>query len=131
MKILRSGFSSGMTTTALVKTMNFGAQNTRQRQAVWKRQDFMHQRCQEVEQKLRIYCMGLVEEESQYQTYAGRASDWSWYGHTYDSIWPAANRPPLEFIHRTAHDFLIDTETGREILDMDTSSGFSLNYQLT
>jgi hypothetical protein len=93
-------------------------------------QDVIQKSCREVKRSLRVYCMGLVEERGTDDTLScQQASDWCWYGHTYDSIWPVANAPRLEFIHRTAADFLTDTKAGSEILSLDTSSDFDLYCQ--
>jgi hypothetical protein len=90
----------------------------------------MRKRCQEVERKLKIYCVGLVEVRTEDPLDMREAAILSWYGHTYDGVWPVATSPALQFLHRTARDFLIDTEPGRKILDCDTSSGFTVHYQL-
>ncbi|KAH8788039.1 hypothetical protein F5883DRAFT_657473, partial [Diaporthe sp. PMI_573] len=92
--------------------------------------DAIDEPCQEVERKLKIYCVGLVEVRTEDPLDMREAAILSWYGHTYDGVWPVATSPALQFLHRTARDFLIDTEPGRKILDCDTSSGFTVHYQL-
>lgn len=91
-------------------------------------EDDMLQEYRKVETKLNIYCVGLIQtvstpkREYSMQIVAGC----SWYGHVYDRIFPVATKTRLDFIHRTARDFLTDTESGREILSFDTSSDFSI-----
>ncbi|KAG6353714.1 hypothetical protein INS49_005423 [Diaporthe citri] len=92
------------------------------------REDDMLQQCREVEKKLNIYCVGLIQTVSAVNN--AYVSGCSWYGHIYDRIFRVATRTELEFIHRTASDFLTDTKSGREILGFDTSSDFSIQCRL-
>lgn len=96
------------------------------------REDDMLQQCREVEKKLNIYCVGLIQTVSvPKQEYSWKPiADCSWYGQVYDRIVPVATRTRLAFIHRTASDFLNDTKSGREILGFDTSSDFSIECRL-
>lgn len=90
-------------------------------------EDDMLQQYRKVEKKLNIYCVGLIQTVP----VSNRLySNYSWYGHVYDRIYPVATRIRLEFIHRTARDFLTDTKSGREILGFDTSSDFSIDCRL-
>lgn len=97
------------------------------------REDDILQQCRDVEKKLKIYCVGLIQTVSgpvsshRIESAAGS----SWYGHVYDRILPIATGPELMFIHRTARDFLVDTETGRKILGFDTTSDFCITCRLT
>lgn len=91
-------------------------------------EDEMLQRCREVEKKLRLYCVGLIQTVSASMIESAAGS--SWYGHVYDRIFPIATGAGLTFIHRTARDFLTDTKTGREILSFDTTSYFSIACRL-
>ncbi|KAL1867911.1 hypothetical protein Daus18300_006186 [Diaporthe australafricana] len=93
-------------------------------------QDTMLQKCRQVEKKLNIYCSGLVEKGPESQIDEHGMADYSWYGHMYDSIYPIANGSNLQFIHRTASDFLTDTESGGKILGFDTSSDFTVNCRV-
>lgn len=95
-------------------------------------QDVMLQKCREVEKKLNIYCFGLIElgPELPFDELEELAVDLSWYGHIYDNLFPLAVSSELNFIHRTACDFLTDTEPGREILALDTSSGFAIHCRI-
>lgn len=90
------------------------------------------QKCEEIERTLSVYCFGLIElgPEMEFPEDTGAAA--CWYGHKYDSIFSLANNSgPLQFIHRTARDFLLDTISGKDILNYDTSSKFCLAYRLT
>lgn len=91
-------------------------------------EDDMLQLYGKVERNLKIYCVGLIQMVSA-PTYRFPAGC-SWYGHVYDRIFPVATRTRLEFIHRTASDFLTDTESGREILGFDTSSDSSIECRI-
>lgn len=86
--------------------------------------------CQEVERKLKIYCVGLVEVKGERQSGNNTKADKSWYGQMYDSVWAVSRSPYLQFIHRTAADFLCDTELGKKILGFDTSSEFTIDIEL-
>ncbi|KAL2276537.1 hypothetical protein FJTKL_00842 [Diaporthe vaccinii] len=96
------------------------------------REDDMLQQCREVEKKLNIYCVGLIQPVpvSKFEHSGEFVADCSWYGHVYDRILPAATWRRLDFIHRTASDFLTDTKSGRGILGFDTSSDFCIECQL-
>lgn len=90
-------------------------------------EDFMLQECREVQKKLKIYCIGLIEAMPVTQCdYIGIEVDCSWYGHGYDRIRHAVDLTELDFIHRTASDFFTDTKSGRDILAFDTSSDLSI-----
>ncbi|KAJ0115588.1 hypothetical protein J7T55_010411 [Diaporthe amygdali] len=93
-------------------------------------QDIMLRRCQEVERKVKIYCAGLVESGTEGRVDEAHRDTSSWYGHMYDMVWPIATSSDLQFIHRTARDFLTDTESGRKILDFETASEFTVHYRL-
>lgn len=91
--------------------------------------DIMLQKCREVERNANVYCFGLIELLS--------TSDPTWsqalgmYGHEFDDLIPFADGSRvLRFIHRTAHDFLVDTEDGKEILNFNNSSKFSLETRI-
>lgn len=86
--------------------------------------------CQRVEERLNIYCVGLVEVGPRKQVDHELAAMVSWYGPTYDSVFPLRDSSALRFIHRTASDFLTDTDAGGKILSFDKSSGFSIVYRL-
>lgn len=92
------------------------------------REDEMLQQCREVEKKLKIYCVGLIQTVS--APMIESAADSSWYGHVYDRIFPIATELGWTFIHRTARAFLTDTKTGREILGFDTTSDFFITCRL-
>lgn len=93
------------------------------------REDDMLQQYMKVEKKLNIYCVGLIEtvEDNHYMR---PAADFSWYGRVYDRIFPVAAWTRLEFVHRTARDFLTDTKSGREILEFDASPDSFIEYRL-
>lgn len=93
-------------------------------------EDVMLQRCRETEKKVDVYCFGLVEFDEQ-------SNHFAWprvvgiYGHEYDELVQfTGDRRVLRFIHRTAHDFLVDTAEGKEILDFNASSALSLETQM-
>lgn len=93
------------------------------------REDEMLQQYRRVQKKLNVYCVGLIETmEDDYNI--GPAAHYSWYGHVYDGIFEVAVTTRLEFVHRTARDFLTDTKSGREILGFDTSSELSIECRL-
>lgn len=98
------------------------------------REDDMLQQYRRVEKKLNIYCVGLIQTvpdpRSRNTFYMQEMSACSWYGHVYDRIFDVAMRTDLEFVHRTARDFLSDTKSGREILGFDTSSELSIECRL-
>lgn len=90
------------------------------------------QKCEEIERMLGVYCFGLIELGPEMEFPEDTAAAACWYGHKYDSIFPLANNSrPLQFIHRTARDFLLDTTSGKDILNYDTSSEFCLEYRFT
>lgn len=95
------------------------------------REDDMLQQYRRVQKKLNIYCVGLIET-MKHDHHRGPAADYSWYGHVYDRIFEVAVAvtTKLDFVHRTARDFLTDTESGREILAFDTSSELSIECRL-
>lgn len=92
--------------------------------------DVMLQKCKEVERKVDDYCFGLVEigpesRHGQLPKVTGM------YGFYYDDLIPfAESRSTLRFIHRTAHDFLLDTEEGKAILSFNAASKMSLETRL-
>lgn len=92
--------------------------------------EVMLQTCQRVEERLNVYCVGLVEVGPRKLAEKELAAMVSWYGQKYDSVFPLRDSSALRFIHRTASDFLTDTEAGGKILSFDTSSGFSIVYRL-
>lgn len=91
-------------------------------------EDDILQQYRKVEKKLNIYCVGLIQTVS--SPFGKSAADCSWYGHVYDRLFPFAQGTRLEFVHRTARDFLTDTKSGREILEFDTSSKCSIEGRL-
>lgn len=96
------------------------------------REDDMLQQYRRVKKKLNIYCVGLIQTVDTSSRMYSRIS-WctcSWYGHVYDNIIPFAHSAELEFVHRTARDFLTDTKSGREILEFDTSSKYCIESRL-
>lgn len=98
------------------------------------REDDILQQYRKVEKKLNIYCVGLIHTVSdplpRTKYYMRSVSDRSWYGHVYDRIFEVAVMTKLEFVHRTARDFLTDTKSGREILEFDASSELSIECRL-
>lgn len=92
------------------------------------REDDMLQQYMKVEKKLNIYCVGLIETIGGYRYM--KSADFSWYGRVYDRIFPVAMGTRLDFVHRTARDFLTDTKSGREILEFDTSSDSFIECRL-
>lgn len=95
------------------------------------REDDMLQQYRRVQKKLNIYCVGLIET-MKHDHHRGPAADYSWYGHVYDRIFEVAVAvtTKLDFVHRTARDFLTDTKSGREILAFDTSSELFIECRL-
>ncbi|KAJ4386878.1 hypothetical protein N0V93_009777 [Gnomoniopsis smithogilvyi] len=88
-------------------------------------------KCQEFEKKIKIYCFGLVEIVPGKHHYIPRdAALQSWYGHKYDNVFLHAYASRLRFVHRTAMDFLTDTELGQKVLAFDKLSNFALHYRL-
>ncbi|ETS80322.1 hypothetical protein PFICI_07851 [Pestalotiopsis fici W106-1] len=90
------------------------------------------QRCQEVERKIGIYCFGLIELGPG-QDYLGDEDTTvvGHYGDAFDKLLPlTGGKRVLRFMHRTAHDFLLDTADGRAILEFDTSSKISLEIRI-
>ncbi|KAK2613214.1 hypothetical protein N8I77_000140 [Diaporthe amygdali] len=92
--------------------------------------ELMLEKCREVERKLKVCCVGLVEVGAETPFKKQDAAYSSWYGHMYDDVWPIARSSGLQFIHRTAYDFLSDTELGAKILSFSCSSDFTSNCQL-
>lgn len=89
------------------------------------------QRCREVERQIDVYCFGLVELLPNRKDDGDRIKTIGLYGDKYDRILPSTSgNKLLQFIHRTAHDFLLDTEEGRAILDLDMSSNMSLEIRI-
>lgn len=75
--------------------------------------------CQDIMSSIRIRCAGLLEFHPRKHNLVVGAND---------VISNLFGR--ITFIHRTAHDFLIETEAGRRILGHDSSTDFSLQYEL-
>lgn len=92
--------------------------------------DTMLDECRQVQRMLKISCFGLVEVAPENAIEKGDADNMSWYRGTYDSILPLETSAGLRFLHRTANDFLCDTESGAEILASDKSSDFTIGCQL-
>lgn len=92
--------------------------------------DVLQQKCEEVEQKLKIYCMGLIEVRPRTNSIREVFPTLSWFGRTCDRARHIVTSKGLQFIHRTASDFLTDTESGRKILDHDMSSDYTLQVRL-
>jgi hypothetical protein len=60
-----------------------------------------------------------------------RSPVFTWHGEEYDRIIPYASyRPRYSFLHRTARDFLEDTEAGRKILSWGSFAGVLARLQL-
>lgn len=94
-------------------------------------EDLLLQRCQEVERKADVYCFGLIELGPRLSHNPDRIVATGFYGSKYDKLIPFTSGDRiLRFIHRTAHDFLVDTSEGREILDFDKSSETSLEIRI-
>ncbi|KAJ0116934.1 hypothetical protein J7T55_003348 [Diaporthe amygdali] len=94
-------------------------------------EDLLLQRCQEVERKADVYCFGLIELGPRLSHNPDRIEATGLYGSKYDKLIPFTSGDRiLRFIHRTAHDFLVDTPEGREILDFDKSSEMSLEIRI-
>jgi hypothetical protein len=75
--------------------------------------------CQETMVSIRTRCAGLLEFQP---------LDLGLVEETKHEISNAFGR--VTFIHRTAHDFLVDTEAGRRILGHESSSDLSLQHEL-
>lgn len=92
--------------------------------------EVMLQKCKEVERKVDDYCFGLVEISPE-SLHGCRPKLAGIYGLYYDELIPFADsRRTLRFIHRTAHDFLVDTEEGRAILYFNAASKMALETRL-
>lgn len=83
------------------------------------------EQCKETERRVNVYCAGLLElvpDEN-----IDRVVVESWYGGEYDQLAPfTGERWSLQFIHRTATDFLLDTNEGHSIMSHCSSSEFEL-----
>lgn len=90
--------------------------------------DVLQQKVHEVEEKLKIYCMGLIEVRSESHQHIDLTG--KWYGEITFRVRHLANSRALQFIHRTASDFLTDTESGHKILDHDKSSDYTIQFKL-
>lgn len=92
--------------------------------------DVMLRRCSEAERKVDDYCFGLVEiGPASFPVHRPQMA--GMYGGYYDDLIPFADSSRiLRFIHRTAHDFLVDTEEGKAILDFKVPSKLSLETRL-
>ncbi|KAL4723006.1 hypothetical protein ACLX1H_010247 [Fusarium chlamydosporum] len=75
--------------------------------------------CQEITASIRIRCAGLLEFQPRKFDLVIDAND------VMSNLFGR-----ITFIHRTAHDFLLDTEAGRRILGHESSTDFSLRYRL-
>ncbi|KLU91940.1 hypothetical protein MAPG_10889 [Magnaporthiopsis poae ATCC 64411] len=79
-----------------------------------------------------IRCAGLLEsgpipEKSLWPS----DGDMSWHGREYNDLAPyAMAAAELQFVHRTARDFLTDTKEGRKILDASTVSEWHVHRKL-
>ncbi|KAJ4412498.1 hypothetical protein N0V82_008768 [Gnomoniopsis sp. IMI 355080] len=93
-------------------------------------QDIMLRKCQEVEKRLNVYCFGLTEVVPGERYETKEVANRSWYGRKYDSVFHHAHNRRLQFIHRTARDFLTDTEMGAKVLAFDTTSNYAVHYRL-
>lgn len=92
--------------------------------------DFMLQKCKEVERKVDDYCFGLVDIGPE-SLLGHRPKVAGMYGPYYDDLIPFVDsKRTLRFIHRTAHDFLVDTQQGKEILSFNTASKMSLETRI-
>lgn len=80
--------------------------------------------CRAVERKLRLYCFGLIQPAI---SFADDRVE-SWYGSQYNRLGSRYGRKRLQFIHRTAQDFLSDTVDGAEILEYDQTPEISLFF---
>lgn len=78
------------------------------------------QRCEETKAAIQSRCAGLLEvrPEKDYPHFFGRLGD---NGNAFGKV---------AFIHRTAHDFLTDTEAGQSILGHGLFSGLSTETEL-
>lgn len=85
----------------------------------------MLKECRDLERKLELYCFGLITitKSSHEEKAIG------WYGPQYDRLWSCYGQSRVQFIHRTARDFLLDTLEGKEILGYDVSSASSLFFR--
>lgn len=94
-------------------------------------EEIILQSCRDTERRVNAYCFGLVEWGPSPGDLSGyEGAKVSWFGHKYDKIFPLANSGrPLQFIHRTAYDFLVDTAEGQEILSFDKTSSFLLEVR--
>lgn len=80
--------------------------------------------CQNVENKLKNHCVGLIELQP-----GNSSRDFkSWYGREYDIVSRLYHNSGLQFIHRTARDFLLDTDSGRKMRSFDTTSQYCIEY---
>ncbi|KAH7179073.1 uncharacterized protein B0J16DRAFT_402438 [Fusarium flagelliforme] len=69
--------------------------------------------CEKVEKMIMIRSAGLLEmEKSARPASADLCSDWE----IEDALWATSFMRKIQFIHRTAHDFLVNTEAGKAIL---------------
>lgn len=84
------------------------------------------QSCREVERGLKLYCFGLIEviQSPNDEPVIG------WYGTRYNTLWSRYGRRELQFVHRTAQDFLLDTVDGSEILKHNSTPENSLFLRL-
>lgn len=82
------------------------------------------QSCRAVEKRLKLYCFGLIEVVQKQRPYEETVI--GWYGTQYSTLWSRYGRGELQFVHRTAKDFLLDTVDGSEILNYNSIQEGSL-----
>lgn len=85
--------------------------------------------CKTTIQDVGIRCAGLLEIGRIWEDDTGLVSPW--YGGEYSYLAPYASTcEGFRFVHRTARDFLTDTEEGRKILDASTVSEWHVLWRL-
>jgi hypothetical protein len=88
--------------------------------------------CEATRRDVTSRCAGLLEcptpmEDGEHD----RSNVFLWHGEEYDRIIPYAwDSPTYSFLHRTARDFLEDTEAGRKILSYGSFAGELARLQL-
>ncbi|RSL75652.1 hypothetical protein CEP51_010668 [Fusarium floridanum] len=78
--------------------------------------------CRKAESEIRTRCAGLVEIRTPKSLIKGGCLP-----NEENPIWELLNS--VQFIHRTAHDFLVDTEQGKQILSQGKLSSFQDSFQ--
>lgn len=90
------------------------------------------QECEEVEKRLENYCVGLVETrpltKGRPMDSKGLLSEVGLYSDKDSDMSSVHHHSHLQFIHRTAKDFLTDTDAGRKILSFDKTSHYRIHY---